>query len=1530
MNSGTLQPTSCQPPPYQPAQALLATINLFLSNTGRLAAAILGLVAMLSLVPTGAIADINPPGCTGSGLGLSLFADKQAVGAGDVINYSVLVFDTPFPACDATGISAEITTPDGVSHPITLRRTSLVPGDSDYYANVVAYTVRSQDVLPNNTLKATASDEGDIHQNVQDSRGGAFQGVETTVDVPCIQITANCVGSTGESGAITFTGTVKNCGNAPLTGVLVTNTVNNGSVIVLGPINLATNQSVPFSGSWVPANPCLPSTATFFAVATDTRIDHPVTVTATTTTTCQNTLTPTIVVTKSCPATPVAPGGLIVYTGTVANAGDVTLNNVKVVSDQPTPNTVVFTIASLAPGASANYTGSYSAPVACSSTGTVTASGTSVCGTVVSQSATSTCPIVTTPGIVIVQNCSGTVPVPGGNATYTGHVQNTGDIGLTGVVITSDFPVANTVVLNIGNLAPGASADFTTSVPVAQNSCAVVSTVHVSGKDACTGTVVNNSATSSCNITTAPSASITLVCPATAPIPGAPIVYTGVIQNTGNNTLQNVQVQNSKGAFVLTVNSLAPGASTNYTFTITAPADGCSITVSAAVTAVDSCSQAPLRQSAVATCELLTSPQISVTKTCPTGPVAPGQSIAYTGIVANAGDVTLTNITVISDQPLPNTVVFTLASLAPGASSPFTGSYIAPTNCSSTSTVTASGTSLCGVAVSKSATTTCTIQTSPKLAITQACPATNPVPGGSATYTGQVQNTGDIALTEVAITSDYPTTNTVVLNVGTLLPGATASFTTTVPVVQNSCAVTSTVHVSGKDCTGTVAKASTTSSCPIATTPHIAVTLACPAVVPTPGAAVTYTGTVQNTGNNTLQSVQVFNSEGRSVLTVAALAPGVSTNFNSTITAALDACSVTSSVLATGVDSCSQISVTNSTFATCPIATAPKLALTANCPTIPANPGAVLTFTGTVQNTGNVTLTNVAIFTDKTGVQVLVPIGTLAPGALTNYSASFTVPATATCSISYTVLATGFGKCDSQMASATVNNTCPLLDNPGIAVTLSCPAVAPPPEGTLSYTGTVKNTGNVTLTNVVVVENRPAAGTVVFTAATLAPGATANFSGQYKVPPNCCTVSSTAIATAGDICSGKTVSDEFTQVCPVLTTPGIAVTSVCPTEAVEPGGTLKYTGTVSNTGDIALEGVFVYASMPAVNTKVIGPIVLAPGETVNFRGSFTVPNDFCGTDTLTASGHDICGGAAVSNSISTTCPILTTPDLTVTKDCPAQPVPRGGLFTFTGMVMNTGNVTLTDIFVVDDFPTNGTPVIGPITLAPGAFTNFTGSYIAPKCCCEIVDTLTATGKDKCDSKLVKTTASQVCELLTSPALAVVKFCPAGQFPVGSLFSYSGAVTNTGDTTLTNVIVVANRPANNTVLVGPLDLAPGESQTFVGSYTVAANTDPTTDIVTATGNDACRGTSVAAKADCLGALPLAVNPVLSAPASGVAGITISWASSRGSTYIIQYSDNIKSPNWIALPGTITATGNTTQMLDTSASAPQRYYRVLIVQ
>ncbi len=254
------------------------TLSAWRSPPGRFTAA--GLLAGLALLLIGAPAvraDRSPPGCTGSGLGISLYTSLPDVHIGDTIKYSVNVFNQPFPACDAGfadpgvagAIRAFVVTPDGLTNNLTLRRTFLAPGEADFYTNVVSYVVRAQDLLPDGTVRATAADQGDIHQNDTNSRGGGNQGVNTEVNLPCVLLTAQCVGSVGETGAILFSGMVTNCGNNTLVGVTVTNFHDAGFFTVLFPTNLARGQAASFSGSCVPLNPRLPRSVILTVRASD-------------------------------------------------------------------------------------------------------------------------------------------------------------------------------------------------------------------------------------------------------------------------------------------------------------------------------------------------------------------------------------------------------------------------------------------------------------------------------------------------------------------------------------------------------------------------------------------------------------------------------------------------------------------------------------------------------------------------------------------------------------------------------------------------------------------------------------------------------------------------------------------------------------------------------------------------------------------------------------------------------------------------------------------------------------------------------------------------------------------------------------------------------------------------------------------------------------------------------------------------------------------------------------------------------------
>ena len=2028
-------------------------------------------------------ADLSPPGCTGSGLGILLFTDTPDVHVGDTLKYSITVFNGTGlgpVVCDATEIVASVVTPDGVTHPITLVRTSLVNGQADFYKDVVSYVVRAQDIRSDGTLRATASDTGVIHQNDTNSQGGGFQGVNTEVSQPCIEIAVQCVGNVGENGAISFTGTVKNCGNNTLVGITVTNFVNGGQFPVAFITNLTVGQTAPFSGSYVPVNPCEPSTARLEARGTDQFTRNPRTVIATASTTCSEVLTAGIKVTKDCPTGTVSPGQPLVYSGTVTNTGNVTLVNVVVSSDQA-PNTTVFTVASLAPGAGASFTGSYLAPTNCSSTSTLTARAASLCGVPVTSSASSTCPILTSPNISITAICPTGSVAPGGTVTYSGTVRNTGDIPLKDVVVLSDRPGANTRIFSVGTLGVGASANFSGSYTVPANACSVTTGLKATGQDICTSAATTATTSITCDVVTNPRITVTLDCPPTPATNGALITYTGTVSNRGDVTLNNVTVVNLQASpsAVFTVATLAPGASANFTARFVAPANTCSVSSTVTATGNDACSTALVSASASTTCPLITTPRIVITQNCPVNPVSPGSLLTFTGTIRNAGDVTLTNVVVLNDRN-GSTPIFTAETLVPGASAAFSGSFTAAADvCTVTSSSTVRATSICGVTVTDSVSSTCPVLTAPSVSITAICPTGTVAPGGIVTYSGTVKNTGDIALNDVIVVSDRPAANTRIFSVGRLAVGASANFSGSYTVPADACSITTGLKVTGQDiCTSATTTAATSITCGVVTNPRITVTLECPPTPATNGSLITYTGTVSNRGDITLNNVTVVNLQANpsTVFTVATLAPGASAAFTSRFTTPANACSVSSTVTATGNDACTTALVSASVSATCPLITTPRIVITQNCPVSPVNPGGLLTFTGTIRNAGDVTLTNVVVLNDRNGStpiftaeslapgasagftgsftaaadactvtssstvrgtsicgttvtdstsstcpvltspQILVtivcatnpvapggqlfysgtvrnagnitlsnvvvisdrpsantrvftaarlapgatanfsgnfnvgpdacsvtttvnasggdvcvgtivtdvasatcpittnpriavtlagptvPVGiggvitftgrvsnqgnvtlnnvtvvdsqsspsivlsipTLAAGASSNFSASFTTPleacnvtttvtatgfdactgtvvndilsassplttapglvltqdcpvnpvlpgATATytarirnsgnitlsnlvvsstqsalspgetdptrvglvgywslnetsggiandgsglanngtilnaarvsghsgnalefngvntsvtvantdslkitgqitmsgwvkprsvqgkqnilahgyttqpdekasvylrindgryevgtwngivqptasaaipggdigtfvhltgvydgskwtiyrngvaldsvngigavsvssnwtigardggadrffdgvidevrlynraltgaeistlaelvvtnpgsttqvfttptlapgavadftvtypisangaCTFSSTLIATGNDVCSGVRVTDTKTSTCPVVTAPGIEVTQNCPATPGAPGSVLTYTGTVRNTGNITLTDVVVVNDRTGS-TPVLRVASLAPGASANFSGSYVTLLNCCVDSSTVTATGKDFCAGTLVTDKATKTCPMLTSPKIVVTKVCPPKFDQPGTLqwnvpgelMTYSGTVSNAGNITLINVTVVNTQPSENSPVLGPITLAPGESFNYTASYIVPIDFCGTDTVTAQGFDVCSRAKVVDSVTSTCPVMTTPKISITKNCPSSPTPRGGVYTSTGTVRNSGNVTLVNVYVVDNQPTNNTPVLGPITLAPGASENFTRSYTAPADCCEIIDTVTARGQDRCTGSSVSATASTVCPLLTTPSILITRVCPTPPLAVGAVYTSTGTVKNTGDVTLTNVYVFSDKPGANTLLLGPIELAPGESEKFTSSYTTTAASGPAPDIITARGTDTCQARTVTTRADCFGTIGLTAPTITSVTAAnGV--VTIAWTTTPGVAYRLQRRSN-SDDGWVSLEGSVTGTGTTAIKEDAIGSNRQCFYRILIVQ
>jgi uncharacterized repeat protein (TIGR01451 family) len=553
---------------------------------------------------------------------------------------------------------------------------------------------------------------------------------------------------------------------------------------------------------------------------------------------------------------------------------------------------------------------------------------------------------------------------------------------------------------------------------------------------------------------------------------------------------------------------------------------------------------------------------------------------------------------VVTNSQSGITPILTVLALAPGASTNFTGSYFAPTNCTSTSTSTATAQSLCGIGVTNTATTICPITTLPLLAITQNCPI-NPV---------------------------------------------------------------------------------------------------------SPGSLLTYTGSVSNAGNVALNNIIVTNSQSgiTPLLTVASLVPGATTNFTGSYFAPTN-CSSTSIATATAQSLCG-VGVTNTATTVCPISTLPLLAITQNCPINPVSPGSLLTYTGSVSNAGDVALNNIIVTNSQSGITPILTVLALAPGATTNFTGSYFAPTN--CSSTSIATATAQSLCGVGVTNTAIT-ICPITTLPLLAITQNCPINPVSPGSLLTYTGTVSNAGNITLNNIIVT-NSQSGITPLISVTSLAPGATTNFTGSYFAPTNCSSTS-TSTATAQSLC-GIGVTNTATTICPITTTPLLAVTQVCPVTPAVPGGLLTYSGTVSNAGDITLNNIIVTNSQSGI-TPILTVLALAPGATTNFTGSYFAPTNCSSTSTSTATAQSLCG-IGVTNTATTICPITTTPSIVITETCPPGPVSEGSSVTFGGSVENTGNITLTNVLVFSSQGSSSTPLLGPITLAPGASEPFTGSYIA--------------------------------------------------------------------------------------------------------------------------------------------------------------------------------------------------------------------------
>ncbi|MER8090155.1 hypothetical protein ACIO6T_42025 [Streptomyces sp. NPDC087532] len=271
------------------------------------------------------------------------------------------------------------------------------------------------------------------------------------------------------------------------------------------------------------------------------------------------------------------------------------------------------------------------------------------------------------------------------------------------------------------------------------------------------------------------------------------------------------------------------------------------------------------------------------------------------------------------------------------------------------------------------------------------------------------------------------------------------------------------------------------------------------------------------------------------------------------------------------------------------------------------------------------------------------------------------------------------------------------------------------------------------------------------------------------------------------------------------------------------GSKVPYDFVVTNSGATDITGL-------AVNDPKIGPVTcptttLASGRTVTCTATYTVTaaDVTHGSIDNTAIATGTSNGQTVTSPPSSqSVPIERPPGLVVEKKAQTPgPYSVGQTVTFSYTVRNTGGLELTDVKVNDDHVADITcqsTTLAPAE-SPGDSTTCSGTYTITAndgTAGSVTNTATATGRT--DGETITSPETQLTLPVGAPHITLKKrVVTPGPFFVGTKVQYSYIVTNTGSTTLDDVLVSDDRVTD--VICDATSLAPGAFTTCHGTYTI---------------------------------------------------------------------------------------------------------------
>ena len=949
---------------------------------------------------------------------------------------------------------------------------------------------------------------------------------------------------------------------------------------------------------------------------------------------------------------------------------------------------------------------------------------------------------------------------------------------------------------------------------------------------------------------------------------GDEITYTVVVTNSGDIevtdiTLSDTLVSLTEGDNAVEAFALEAGGSKTITYKYTVTQDDFDAgKVENTVTASGKAARGedPEDVSADATVTMgETSAKISITKTAsPTSDVKVGDTITYTVIVKNEGDVSVKTGTLEDDHADLSAKTF---ELAPGASETFTYTYTVLqadidagkiVNVVSANAKAERGEDPAEVTATAEVTT---VAAEAELTVEKsAAPESGVKVGDKVTYTVVVTNSGNVTVTDIVLSDTLVTLTDAQKAIGTLAPAGTKTITYEYTVTQadvDAGKIDNTATATGKDPSGEDVTASDDAT---VTTEAAAAELSITkeasktsgAVV---GDEITYTVVVTNSGNVkvtdiTLSDTLVSLTEGEYAVDAFALEAGGSKTitYKYTVTQAkFEAGKVENTVTASGKAVRGEDPEDVSAKATVTMGdTSAELSITKTASkTSGAAAGDEITYTVVVTNSGDIEVTDITLSDTLVslteGDNAVEAFALEAGGSKTiTYKYTVTQDDFDAGKVENTVTASGKAARGEDPEDVSADATVTMGETSAkISITKTASPTSDVKVGdTITYTVIVKNEGDVSVKTGTLEDDHADLSAKTFE---LAPGASETFTYTYTVLQADIdagkivnVVSANAKAERGEDPAEVTATAEVTTVAAEAEL--TVEKSAAPESGVKVGDKVTYTVVVKNTGNVSVKDGTLADDHADLSGKTFA---LAPDEEATFTYEYTVTQaDVDASKIVNVVKANATAVRGENPEEATATATVTTEDpnghLTVTKVTTSEPAngktyALGETITYKITVKNDGNLTITDITVTDEL-TEGEWKIE--SLAPGASEEFKTSYTVTEADIlkgEVLNVATAKGTSPDpEEPEVPVEPGKDPEPTDDPNghLTVTKETtsekPEGGYALGDTVSYKITVTNDGNLTITDITVTDERTGGEWTIKS---LTPGASEVFETKTTV---------------------------------------------------------------------------------------------------------------